>query len=80
MIILALFVGLLVGGVFACDAWDASYYSSAEGRLVSATPVCRLRWTSGGRSPTTRYSEDMGCEEAGRARPWNMPRSTTIGT
>jgi hypothetical protein len=68
-IIVVVFVGLLVGSVFACDAWDASFYAEAKARLISATPVCRLRWTSGGRPPVTRESDDMPCDEARRRGP-----------
>ncbi len=68
-ITLVVFAGLLVGGVFACDAWDASFYSPARGRLISATPVCRLRWITSGRFSSTSESEDMSCDEARRLAP-----------
>lgn len=65
----AAFFCLLVGSVFACDSWDARSYAEIKGRLISVTPVCRLRWTSGGRPGTIRESEDMNCDEARRRGP-----------
>lgn len=73
LIMLVIFVGLLVGGVFACDAWDASFYTQAKGRLISATPVCRLRWTYGGSARDgggrTEETGDISCDEARRRGP-----------
>jgi hypothetical protein len=69
-IMVVAFVGLLVGGVLAWDAWDASAYAEVRGQLVSATPVCRLRWTYSSRDGRpTRESEDMSCDEARRRGP-----------
>ena len=70
LIMLVVFAGLLVGGVLVWDAWDASAYAEVKGRLVSATPVCRLRWTypaSDGRPD--RETDDISCEEARRRGP-----------
>ena len=73
LIMLVVFVGLLVGGVLAWDAWDASDHTEVKARLISATPVCRLRWTYGGRARDgggrTVESGDMSCDEARRRGP-----------
>ena len=47
----------------------ASGYTETRGRLVSVSPICQLRWTSGGRPPTIRESGDMDCAEAQSRAP-----------
>jgi hypothetical protein len=70
LIFVVAFAGLLVGGVLLYDAWDASYYTKARGHLISATPVCRLRWTYGSRDGRPdRETGDLSCEEARRRGP-----------
>ncbi len=64
------FAVLLVGSVLLWDAWDASAYTEAKARLVSTTPVCRLRWTYSSRDGRpTRETEDLNCDEARRRGP-----------
>jgi hypothetical protein len=73
LIFFMVIAGLLVGSVFACDAWDASFHTEVKARLSSATPVCRLRRSYGGRAVDgggkTEESGDLSCEEARRRAP-----------